>query len=205
MKKRSHFILILFLLFSSVCISQKRAVTAKEEIDTRLFKEFTNYLAGSIDKKEDINDSIHLKYILLHYLFTNKKPDSKEGIPLNNFNLSTDELENLRKELNAFSNFLQQTEKDHHSDNLTLMPTRFGRDTSFYRRLTKFQQENSFILYDKRFPDKTLGYLLFVPTIKNINVSPRIWSWTLMFKFGKYVFKSVTGEEGYEYIFSPKN
>ena len=141
----------------------------------------------------------------MHYVFTNKKPESTEGISLNNFNLSTDELENLRKELNAFSNFLQQTEKDHLSNNLTLMPTRFGRDTSFYRRLTKFQQENSFILYDKRFPDKTLGYLLFIPAIKNINVNPRIWSWTLMLKFGKYVFKSVTGKEGYEYIFSPKN
>ena len=33
---------------------------------------------------------------------------------------------------------------------------------------------------------------------------PRIWSWTLMYKFGKYMFKSVTGEEGYEYIFSPE-
>ena len=141
----------------------------------------------------------------MHYVFTNKKPESTEGISLNNFNLSTDELENLRKELNAFSNFLQQTEKGHLSNNLTLMPTRFGRDTSFYRRLTKFQQENSFILYDKRFPDKTLGYLLFIPAIKNINVNPRIWSWTLMLKFGKYVFKSVTGKEGYEYIFSPKN
>lgn len=86
----------------------------------------------------------------------------------------------------------------------TLMPIRLSTDTFIYKRLTKFQKENTYVLYDKRTPSKTPGYILFIPPVKDRVAEGRIWSWTLEFKFGKYMFKSVTGEEGYEYIFSPE-
>lgn len=85
------------------------------------------------------------------------------------------------------------------------MPIRLSHDTSIYKRLTDFQKENTFILYDRRFPDKTLSYVLFISPLNHILDDTRIWSWTLMFKFGKYIFKSVTGEERYEYIFDSKH
>jgi len=119
--------------------------------------------------------------------------------------LTPGHVKSLKKEMNDFSNFLQEYEKDHHLDNLTLIPIRLRHDTSIYKRLTDFQKENTFILYDKRFPDTTLSYVLFISPLKNILDSTRIWSWTLMFKLGKYMFKSVAGEEGYEYIFSPED
>ena len=79
-----------------------------------------------------------------------------------------------------------------------------SHDTSVYKRLSVYQQENTFVLYDNRSPHTILSYVLFIPPVKNMLTSTRIWSWTLQFKFGKYLFKSVTGEEGYEYIFSPQ-
>ena len=106
--------------------------------------------------------------------------------------------------MNDLFNFLQKYEKDHIIEYLTLIPIRLRNDTFIYKGLTNFQKTNTFILFDKRFPDRTLSYILFFSPLKNVIDSPRIWSWTLMFKFGKYIFKSVTGEEGYEYIFSAK-
>lgn len=85
------------------------------------------------------------------------------------------------------------------------MNIRISHNTSIYKRLTDFQKENTFVLYDERLPDSAISYILFIPPLKNIIDDTRIWSWTLMFKFGKHEFKSVTGEEGYEYIFNPRN
>jgi hypothetical protein len=42
---------------------------------------------------------------------------------------------------------------------------------------------------------------LFISPIKNVNPRTKIWSWSLGFKFGKFYFTSLTGEEGYEYMF----
>jgi hypothetical protein len=46
--------------------------------------------------------------------------------------------------------------------------------------------------------------MLFIPPIKNANSQIKIWSWNLGFKFGKFYFTSLTGEEGYEYMFGDK-
>ncbi len=83
-----------------------------------------------------------------------------------------------------------------------LKPIRLSSDTFIYNRMTAFQKENTFVFYDKRNPEKTLGYILFMPPIKDKIEQPKIWSWTLMFQYGKVVFKAITGEEGYEYFFS---
>jgi hypothetical protein len=205
MKKRNYLIVIFFLLISNACISQKEDMTVNEQKSVNLFNGFINYVVSTINKKEDLGDNAHLKYILLNYVFSNKKLDSSNQTTLSNNELTSGQLGSLKKELNDLFNFLQQSEKDHITQNLTLMPIRYSYDTSIYKRLTDFQKANTFILYDKRFPDTTLGYVLFSSPLKNIIESPRIWSWTLMFKFGKYEFKSVTGEEGYEYIFDSKH
>jgi hypothetical protein len=204
MKKRNYLILILLLLLSNVCISQKEIVTAKEQKNINLFNDFKNYLVSSVHKKEDIGDNAHLKYVALNYVFINKKLDSTNQMAISDNELSSDQVKSLKEELNAFFNFLQEDEKNHLVENITLTPIRLGKDTFIYNRLTKFQKENTFILFDKRFPNKILGYVLFIPPIRNKVAESRIWSWALLFKFGKYVFKSVTGEEGYEYIFSPR-
>jgi hypothetical protein len=205
MKKRNYFILILLLLLSNACTSQTKMVTVNEQKSINLFNGFINYLVSSINKKEDISDNVHLKYVLLHYVFTNKRLDSSNQTTISNNELTPGQVKSIKKELNDFSNFLQEYEKDHLIENLTFIPIRLSHDTAIYKRLTDFQKENTFILYDKRFPDTTLSYILFISPLKNILDNSRIWSWSLMFKFGKYMFKSVAGEEGYEYIFSSKN
>ena len=162
-------------------------------------------MGSTINKKEDIGDDAHLKYVLLHYVFTNKKLDSSNQKTISNNELTPDQVRSLRKDLNDFFNFLKENEKDQVVANLTLIPIRLSHDTSVNKKLTDFQKANTFILYDKRFPDSAISYILFIPPLKNILDNTRIWSWTLMFKFGKYEFKSVTGEEGYEYIFDSKH
>lgn len=205
MKKQNYFIFIFLLLFSNACISQKADISVKEQENINLFNDFINYLISIGNKKEDIGDNAHLKYVLLHYVFVNKPLDSSNQTTVSNTELTPEQVKTLKKELNDFSNFIKKYEKDHFTKNLTLIPIRLRRDTSIYNRLTDFQKENTYVLYDGRFPDTTLSYILFVPPLKKIIDNPRIWSWTLMFKFGKYMFKSLTGEEGYEYIFSSKN
>ena len=190
---------------SNAFTSQTKMVTSNEQKSIDLFNGFINYLVSTNNKKEDIADNAHLKYVLLHYVFTNKQLDSSNQTTLSNNELTPDQIRNLKKDLNDFFNFLQENQRDHFTENLTLIPIRLSHDTSIYKRLTDFQKENTFVLCDKRFPDKTLGYVLVISPLKNSITNPRIWSWTLTFKFGKYVFKSVTGEEGYEYIFSPEN
>jgi len=204
MKKRTYFVFIFLLLISNTCLSQKENLTVNEQKSISLFNDFINYLVGVNNKKEDIGDNAHLKYVSLHYLFTNKRLDSSRQSTISDNELNSDQVRSLKKDLNDFSNFLREHEKDHLSENLTLIPIRLSQDTSVYKRLTDFQKENTFILYDKRFPDITLSYILFISPLKNVLDNAKIWSWTLVFKFGKYEFKSVTGGEGYEYIFSPE-
>ena len=114
-------------------------------------------------------------------------------------------IDHLKSELNSLYQFLQERENIKLAENLSAQQLRLRSDTSIYNRLTNFQKENTLIFFDKRSPEKILGYVLFMPPMKNLIASPKIWSWTLMFKFGKFVFRSITGEEGYEYIFSNNN
>ncbi len=201
---RKEAILIFLLLFSNACISQKKAMSVDEQNSIHLFNDFLKYMVTTESKKEDLSDNAHLKYILLYYLFNNKKLDSSNQTTLGKDEINSEQLKTLNRVLNDFYNFFQAHEKEHILEELTLMPIRLSHDTYVYKKLTDFQKENTFILYDKRFPDTTICYVLFFPPVKRIIDKSRIWSWTLEFKFEKYLFRSVTGEEGYEYIFSPK-
>ena len=105
---------------------------------------FINYLVSSFNKKEDIGDNAHLKYALLHYVFTNKRLDSSNQTTISNNELTPGQVKSLKKEMNDFFNFIQEHEKDHLIENLTLIPIRLIHDASIYKRLTDFQKENTF-------------------------------------------------------------
>jgi hypothetical protein len=205
MKKRCYCILIFALFILNSCISQKAALTPSEQNSIDLFESFKSYVVDVIEKKEDINDSAHLKYIANHYMFTSQKQSDTSG--QNNISdvaLSPEQIKSLRKELNAFYNFIRPSRNENLAADLTLKPIRKSPDTFIYSKLTNFQKQNTFLLLNKRFPQKVLGYWLFMPAMKNIIPTTRIWSWTLMYEFGKYFFRALTGEEGQEYIFSPE-
>ena len=202
MKLSTYSILFFLLVLSSACNSQP--ITIIEQRDINLFNEFKNYLLTVVRKREDIADPSHLKNVLLNYVFINRQLDSSKTTTINDSELTSDQLKSLQNELNSFYNFLRENEKSHLAENLTITPIRLSKDTFVYNRLTSFQKQNTFVLFDKRSPGKTISYILFLPPIKNKTDQPRIWSWTLLFKFGKLMFASVTGEEGYEYIFSPE-
>ena len=202
MKNKGRFILIGLLIWSGFCNSQTISVNEQKNID--LFNEFKNYLMSSLAVNKNITDQACLKYIALHYLVTKKNLDSSNQATISDKELSPGQLESFKSELNSFYSFLRENEKSHLAENLTITPIRLSKDTFVYNRLTSFQKQNTFVLFDKRSPGKTISYILFLPPIKNKTDQPRIWSWTLLFKFGKLMFASVTGEEGYEYIFSPE-
>ena len=94
--------------------------------------------------------------------------------------------------------------KENLAENISAAPVRFADDKSVYNDLSSFQKENTLVFFDKRSPKKIIGYILFMPPVAKVISEPRIWSWTLTFQYGKYMFRSVTGEEGYEYIFTPR-
>lgn len=197
----------LLLIVLPVCLTYSsysqstQNVTSKEERCINVFNGFTDYVRTSIKNKTGIEDTASIKYVLLNFLFIDKNLDSTQKTQFKENELSTEQLTNLKEELKSFYRYFQERKHDSIIENLSIIPIRLSSDTFIYNRITRFQKENTFVFYDKRNPKATLGYILFVPPIKNIISQPRIWSWTLLFKFGKYMFKSATGEEGYEYIF----
>lgn len=172
------------LLISFSCSSQNN-YSEKEKKLIDLFKSFTDY----IKTKTDITDSTQLKYLMEDYLFVDAKIPSNEKIEV------------LKKQVKTFYNFLK---KENLAENISAVPVRFADDKSVYNDLSSFQKENTLVFFDKRSPKKIIGYMLFMPRVAKVISEPRIWSWTLLYQYGKYMFKSVTGEEGYEYIFTPK-
>ena len=204
MQKAPYFFLLILSFISSSCLSQKKDYSDYEKNCIRVFNDFTNYMHACIKEKEGPTDSARLNYILSHFLFTNSKIDTSHQIANDLNALSNDKMNNLKTELNSFYRYLQEREHEDLADNLTIIPIRLGDDKYIYNNLKSFQKENTFIFYDKRSADKILGYILFMPPMKNLITSAKIWSWTLEFKFGKFVFKSVTGEEGKEYMYSPE-
>lgn len=198
-------ILLTLVLFNSIaCTAQMKSnYTPKEISCLKVFNEFTGHIKNLINNNEDIDNTSELKYILLNYLFVNSKLDSSKTSEIASNELSADQLNSLKKQLKTFFKFLQEREDKNLAENLTSVPFRLSNDKSIYNNLSSFQKENTFIFFDKRYPKKTLGYILFVPALNKIVSTPRIWSWTLTYQYGRYMFKSVTGEEGYEFIFTP--
>src|ERR1017187_2017226 len=107
MRTIKYLIVILLLLGSKDVNSQNNILTSQKQININLFSDFQNYVANSVNKHEDINDSSHLKYILLHFIFINKQLDSSDEKTLNENELAPEELKKLRREINGFYTFLQ--------------------------------------------------------------------------------------------------
>ncbi len=205
MQKAPYFFLIILCLVSCTCFAQRTSQKVYEKNSIQVFNDFISYIDKCIKKKSDLSDTLELKYILSRYLFTNSKVDTTNQNEVKLNDLSVEKIDHLKSELNSLYQFLQERENIKLAENLSAQQLRLRSDTSIYNRLTNFQKENTLVFFDKRSPEKILGYVLFMPPTNNLIASPKIWSWTLMFKFGKFVFRSVTGEEGYEYIFSNNN
>ena len=175
------------IIFNMSCNAQK--ISAKENEYISLTRQFISYIKDN----PGITDSAHIKFILLHYIFVDKRLDSTtERLQPNE--LTNDQLVSLRKQLHSFSDFIQKNDVD-------AIDAKVAKDTYIYNNLTTFQKENTVALIDKRFGN-ILAYILIMPPKERVLSTPRIWSWTLTLQQGKYMFRSVTGEDGYEYIFN---
>ena len=164
------FLLIILLVspaYSSYC-QRAQEVTSKEEGCINVFNGFTDYVRTCIRNKTQIDDTGSIKYILLNFLFIDKNFDSPRKTQLKGNELSIEQLTNLGKELKSFYGYFEEREHDSIIQHLSIIPIRLSSDTFIYNRITRFQKENAFVFYDKRNPKATLGYILFVPPIKNI-------------------------------------
>jgi hypothetical protein len=204
MKKTISYTIIILQFISATCCSQTANYNSQEKQEVSVFNDFKNYVYSCIIHKYDITDSARLNYIVSNYIFINSRPDSSQPIQRMFNNLTPTQFYQLKETLNTFYQFLQGTQNQNPSSNLVAIPARLSNDKFIYNRLTSFQKNNTLVFFDKEEPTKTLGYMLFIPPIKNIESTTKIWSWTLLFKFGKFMFRSSTGEEGYEYLFSPE-
>jgi hypothetical protein len=204
MKQKKYFVLVLALFISSNSFSQKVTYTVNEQKEMNLFFDFKNYIISNINQKADVTDSAHLEYLLEHFLFINIKGDSLHTGQLALNEIPAEKTDYLKKSINELYNYLVENKEKKLAENLAAIPIRKSKDTFICNKFNSFQKENCLVFFDKRHPDKTLGYMLFIPPIKNANSQIKIWSWNLGFKFGKFYFTSLTGEEGYEYMFGDK-
>jgi hypothetical protein len=204
MKQKKYLILVLALFNSSNSFSQKVTNTVNEQKEMNLFFDFKNYIFSNINQKADGTDSAHLEYLLEHFLFINIKGDSLHTGQLALNEIPAEKTDYLKKSINELYNYLVENKEKKLAENLAAIPIRKSKDTFICNKFNSFQKENCLVFFDKRHPDKTLGYMLFIPPIKNANSQIKIWSWNLGFKFGKFYFTSLTGEEGYEYMFGDK-
>ncbi|RNI39890.1 hypothetical protein EFY79_00880 [Hanamia caeni] len=204
MKQKKYFVLVLALFISSNSFSQKVTYTVNEQKEMNLFFDFKNYIISNINQKADVTDSAHLEYLLEHFLFINIKGDSLHTGQLALNEIPAEKTDYLKKSINELYNYLVENKEKKLAENLAAIPIQKSKDTFICNKFNSFQKENCLVFFDKRHPDKTLGYMLFIPPIKNANSQIKIWSWSLGFKFSKFYFTSLLGEEGYEYMFGDK-
>jgi hypothetical protein len=87
--------------------------------------------------------------------------------------LNSDELINLKAEIKSFYRFLQEREDKALAENLAIIPLRLSPDTFIFNRMTQFQKENTFVMFDKRQPEQTLAYVLFIPAMNKLASKPK--------------------------------
>lgn len=202
MRYKYFLFLLNFLLLCFTAHCQKTAeIDPMEEKCIQVINGFNDFIKHSIQTNANITKDSSVKYILLNYLFVNRSLDSVDLNSLDSNLLSMEKQEILRREINDYLRFFAENGDKTFIENIGILPIRLSSEKFIYDHLTKFQKTNTFILFDKRKPDNILTYLLIIPPIKNRLTEPRIWSWTLGFKFGKFYFSSPIGEVGYEYIF----
>ncbi len=179
--------------------AQQKPITGYEKKYIEVFKNFTEYLTNSISDTTDIASNSRLQYIASQFVFTNTKKDSSNGSFLTALN--TSELTSFRRSIKAFYEFLQER-LVRSRDSLITLPLRLYGDTWIYHHLNQFQKKNTLVFFNKKHPEIPLGYVLMLPQVEDRTTKDLIWSWLLEYKFGKFLFVSVSGQEGYEYLFS---
>lgn len=167
----------------------------------QVFKDFQDYIKRDKKYNLDITSDTSINYVLLNYLFIDRNLDSSRNNLLSKNVFKNGELERFKKEFLDYVRYFQEKSDTAFMTNIEIIPMRVSEDTFIYNQMTNFQKANTYAIFDKRIPDKTLFYILFIPPIKDRVREPRIWSWILGYQFGKFVFTCPNGEVGYEYIF----
>lgn len=189
------------LIFCYAGYSQLNTLDSTEKKCLLVFDNLARYVNESIEKEKDFTDSSSIKYLLLNYFFIDRKLDSTKGKVLEESIFKKDEYKILKDELQSFYTYFQSRRNANLIENLKLIPIRLTSDSCIYKRMTKFQKANTYVLYDNKNMDLPLFYILFFPPIKGYLTEPRIWSWKLGYLYGKIIFTAPNGEMGYEHIF----
>ena len=172
----------------------------KEYLD--VFNGFKSYIIRSIEMKVDVADTVNMKHVLLNYVMSEYDLDT---LNTNHFNLNEipeQKLKDFGQMLGSFYQYFFEKRQSNSAQHLSAIPLRLSSDKCIYEKLTPFQRENTFVYFDDRYPEKPLGYMLFVPKFKKTITASRIWSWTLQFESGYWAFKSPMGTVGMEYFIS---
>ena len=191
-----------YLIIHSTSYGQNNHVPdSTEQQCIKVFRDFSNYIQRNKMNGSDITDDKSINHILLNYLFIDRQLDSTRSSQSGDKIFKEGELITFKRELLDYTRFFQENSDSAIIDNIDIIPLRLSHDTFIYDRMTNFQKANTYVLYDKRNPEKILFYLLFIPTIKDYINEPRIWSWKLGYEYGKFIFTAPNGEEGHEHIF----
>ena len=182
--------------------SQKVKYSEQEMNYIHVLDNFKQYLSRSIKDRVSLADSEQLSFIAEHFLFLNIKPDSAKGKKIDLATLNSLQLNALRQNLNDLYNYFKNDSSTKLLENLEATPVRLSANKFIYTKLSAFQKDNTMEICDRRNPTRILFYILFIPALNNINPAPKIWSWVMVFKLDKILFRSATGEEGYEYLFN---
>lgn len=107
----------------------------------------------------EVTDSCKLKYMLLNYLFIENKLDTA-ALQLEDNEITNEQLLVLKSQMRKFFRYFQERENESLIENPGILPIRLSSDTFVYNRLITFQKENTYIFFDKRSSEKTLGYII---------------------------------------------
>ena len=191
-----------FLIMYCLGYSQKQPqLDSTEEKCIQVFKDYHNYIKRDQMENLDITSDSSINYILLNYLFIDREIDSTNKKQMKEDTFKEGELKIFKRQLLDYARYFQENSDAAFINSIDIIPLRLSKDTFIYNQMTKFQKANTYVIYDKRNPDKALFYILFIPPIKGYINKPRIWSWKLGYEYGKFIFTAPNGEEGYEHIF----
>lgn len=220
MKKRTF--LIFFILFfgvnSAFSQSNEASYTINEqtyssffsaflkEVKTRFFKNSAILMDSSNERREDqlkndsekitkMKDTEDIKFLLTKYIL---------ALDITGSLNEAEKLKIESEEIGELIDFFQNNK----IDNLQIKPLRM--DHHFYSRqvydkLSDFQKENTFILFNKNSPEIPLGFILFVPANTIKSTTPRILSWKLTYCFGHYYFTDIFRRIGTEILWEGIN
>lgn len=219
------------MLISPLCFSQTNnsEFTQGEKINSKFFISFLKDI-----EKKILNEPSHIIYSSNESLETKLKNDSLKvrnaqtdtanikyflsnyiypiGFPIDFMNTgsninSTEKFKIAYAEITDLYRFVGSNG----ISNIEIKPLRLSShdyDKHIYNHLSEFQKENTFILFNKKSPEKVLNYILFIPAKTIKSPTPRILSWKLTYCFGRYyftdVFKNVGTEALWEGVKGPK-